>query len=262
MLLPHRMAMTTIHALASVIIVSLVSFAGAATLFLRKQDINRFLLVFASISAGTLFGGAFLHLLPEAVEEAGAFNASISVFVLAGIIVFFLLDQLIHWKHSHASSSLVHTVDRSSKSIAYLNLLGDGLHNFLDGLLIAGSYLVSIPTGVSTTLAVVIHEVPQEIADFGVLLYSGLSWKKALAFNFLSACTAIAGTIAGLFLGMRSEAFIEMIIPFAAGAFIYIAGSNLLPELFRKKHALRSLLFQTAMFVLGIALMYGVLFLE
>ena len=254
--------MTTLYTIISVIVVSLVSFVGIITLFFRKKKIDSLLLILVSISAGTLFGGAFFHLIPEAVEESGSFSVSISFLILAGIIIFFLLDKLIHWKHSHTESSLIHTTKENKPSMAYLNLLGDGFHNFLDGLIIAGSYLVSIPTGIATTIAVVIHETPQEIADFGVLMYSGLSKWKALLFNFFSATLAIAGAIVGLILGTQSEIFMVAIVPFAGGAFIYIAGSNLIPELLRKNHGLKILLQQFLAFVVGIIIMYGLLFLE
>jgi zinc and cadmium transporter len=256
------MVMTTLYTIISVIVVSLVSFVGIITLFFRKKKIDSLLLILVSISAGTLFGGAFFHLIPEAVEESGSFSVSISFLILAGITIFFLLDKLIHWRHSHTESSLIHTTKENKPSVAYLNLLGDGFHNFLDGLIIAGSYLVSIPTGIATTIAVVIHETPQEIADFGVLMYSGLSKWKALLFNFFSATLAIAGAIVGLILGTQSEIFMVAIVPFAGGAFIYIAGSNLIPELLRKNHGLKILLQQFLAFVVGIIIMYGLLFLE
>ena len=254
--------MTTLYTIISVIIVSLVSLVGIVTLFFRKKKIESLLQILLSISAGTLLGGAFLHLIPEAVEESGSFSVSISLLILAGIIVFFLLDKLIHWKHSHTESSLIHTIKENNPSIAYLNLLGDGVHNFLDGLIIAGSYLVSIPTGIATTIAVVIHETPQEIADFGVLMYSGLSKWKALFYNFLTATLAIVGAILGLILGTQSESLMAAIVPFAGGAFVYIAGSNLIPELLRKNHGLKILLQQFLAFLVGIIIMYGLLFLE
>lgn len=256
------MVMTTLYTIISVIIVSLVSLVGIITLFFRKKKIELLLLTLVSISAGTLFGGAFFHLIPEAVEESGSFSVSISFLILAGIIIFFLLDKLIHWKHSHTESSLMHITKENKPSMAYLNLLGDGFHNFLDGLIIAGSYLVSIPTGIATTIAVVIHETPQEIADFGVLMYSGLSKWKSLLFNFFSATLAIAGAIVGLILGAQSEIFTTAIVPFAGGAFVYIAGSNLLPELLRKNHGLKISLQQFLAFIVGIVVMYGLLFIE
>ena len=250
------------YIIISVVIVSLVSLIGIVTIFFNKRKIDRLLLTLVSLSAGTLFGGAFLHLVPEAVEEAGAFTPTISLLILLGIIIFFLLDKLIHWKHAHdKSSTLLHTPTGNNPSMANLNLVGDAFHNLLDGLIIAGSYLVSIPTGIATTIAVVIHETPQEIADFGVLVYSGLTRRRALFFNFISATLAIVGAIIGYMLGSQSEGFITVIVPFAAGAFVYIAGSNLIPELFRKNYNFRDSLQQLVAFIVGIALMYGLLFI-
>jgi zinc and cadmium transporter len=256
------MITTTIFTIISVVIVSLVSFVGIITLLFNKKKIDGLLLILVNISAGTLLGGAFFHLIPEAVEKVGSFSTFISFLILVGISIFFLLDKLIHWKHSHAESSLIHTTKEHKPSVAYLNLLGDGIHNFLDGLIIAGAYIISIPTGIATTVAVIVHETPQEIADFGVLIYSGLSRKKALLFNFYSATTAIVGGIFGLFIGSHSEMFMSIIIPFAAGAFIYTASSNLIPEILQKNFKLRISLQQFIAFILGIAIMYGLLFLE
>lgn len=250
------------YTISSVVIVSLVSFVGIITLFFGKKKIDSLLLTLVNISAGTLLGGAFFHLIPEAVEESGVFSISISFLILIGISIFFLLDKLIHWKHSHSESSLIHTTKEHKPSVAYLNLLGDGIHNFLDGLIIAGSYLISIPTGIATTIAVIVHETPQEIADFGVLMYSGLSKTKALLFNFYSATTAIIGGIVGLVIGSHSETFMAIILPVASGAFIYIAGSNLIPEILQKNFRLKTSLVQFLSFIFGIAIMYGLLFLE
>jgi zinc and cadmium transporter len=255
------MASPQVYAIMSVILVSLISLIGAVTLLMGTKRVERLLLMLVSLSAGTLLGGAFLHLIPEAVEEAGVFSAAIGLLVLAGIAVFFLLDKLIHWKHHHAESSLLHTVNDSSPSMAYLNLIGDGFHNLLDGLIIAGSYLVSIPTGVAATIAVIIHETPQEIADFGVLMYAGFSRLKALMFNFLSATLSIAGALIGLVLGANTELFIKVIVPFAAGAFIYIAASNLLPEVVKKRHGFKMLLLHAFFFIAGILVMYILLLL-
>ena len=152
------------------------------------------------------------------------------------------------------------TKKKGTSHIAPLNLIADGMHNFLDGLIIAGSYLVSIPAGIATTIAVILHEVPQEIADFGVLLYSGFSKKKALLLNFLSAAVAIVGAIAGLSIGNSSEEFILYLLPFAAGGFIYIAGSNLNPEL-HKEYNLKDSLLHLFALVLGIGIMVSLLFL-
>ncbi len=266
------MVHTTLYTIISVVIVSLVSLVGILSLSLKKGKSQSYLLLLVSLSAGTLFGGAMLHLLPEVVEEVG-FTTQVSLLVLAGVIVFFVLEKLIHWGHCHhhPAFSWLHThkpgphddghVKEGKSQIAILNLLGDGIHNLLDGLVIAGAYLVNIPAGIATTIAVVVHEVPQEIADFGVLLYSGMSKTRALLFNLGSAAIAIVGAIIGLWLGAASEAFIHFILPFAAGGFLYIAGSNLVPELHKKCDLAYDSFMHFLMMVIGIALMYGLTFI-
>jgi len=255
------MALLSFNIIISVIIVSLISFVGVLTFLFNEKKLNKFLFLFVSLSAGTMFGGAFLHLLPEAVERAGSFTTTISLMVLSSIVVFFLLNKLIHLHHSHEESSLVHVTTKNKESIAYLNLIGDGIHNFLDGLVIAGSYLVAIPIGIATTIAVIVHEIPQELTDFGVLIYSGFSKWKAVFFNLLSAATAVIGALIGIYLGTRSQNFITFVLPFAAGSFIYIAGSNLIPEILSGKHKFKQFMLQLAMFLIGIIIMYLLLFL-
>lgn len=256
----------SIYAIVSVIIVSLVSLVGVLTLTFGERKLHKMLLILVSLSAGTLLGGAFLHLLPEVVEERG-FTLAVSFSALGGVLVFFLLEKWVHAHHCemlpHEHSHLHHEphMHVHKQHIGVLTLFGDGLHNLLDGLVIAGAYLISIPTGIATTIAVVLHEVPQEIADFGVLLYSGFSKWKALFYNFLSAAAAIIGAVIGLILGAKSEEFVLFILPFAAGGFVYIAGSTLIPELHKECGWKESILHVLA-FVVGIALMWGILLLE
>lgn len=260
------MVLTSVYIIISVIVVSLVSFVGAISLVLSKKNLSEVLLILVSLSAGTLLGGALLHLLPEAVEKLG-FNLPVSLLTLAGMIAFFILESVLHQRvceipqaqmHSHRYP-LVH--DLHKHRIGILNLAGDALHNFVDGLVIAGSYLVSIPLGIATTIAVVLHEVPQELADFGVLLYSGFSKGKALLFNFLSAATAIIGAVIGIILGSDGKMFSLYILPFAAGGFLYIAGVNLIPELHKQCGWKKSIVHLAAL-LLGIALMAVIMFLE
>lgn len=266
MILILEMVLTSIYTILSVILVSLVSLVGIVSLILSEKKLHKILLILVSLSAGTLLGGAFLHLLPEVVEERG-FTLAVSFSALGGVLVFFLIEKVIHAPHCetmpHEHSPLHHEshMHVHQQHIGVLTLFGDGLHNLLDGLVIAGAYLVSVPVGIATTLAVVLHEVPQEIADFGVLLYAGFSKGKALFYNFLSAATAIVGAVIGLVLGARGEAFVLFILPFAAGGFVYIAGSTLIPELHKECGWKESILHMLAL-VVGIALMWGILLLE
>ena len=261
------MSLTSVYVLASVAVVSLVSLIGVLTLTLGEKKLHKILLILVSLSAGTLMGGAFLHLLPKVVEAQG-FTLGVSFSALSGVLVFFLLEKWIHAVNHcdalpHEHSRLHHEphVKVHKQQIGILTLFGDGLHNLLDGLVIAGAYFVSIPAGIATTFAVVLHEVPQEIADFGVLLYSGFSKWKALFYNFLSAAMAVVGAVLGLILGARSEMFVLYVLPFAAGGFVYIAGSTLIPEL-HKECGWKESFWHISFFVLGIALMWAMLLLE
>ncbi len=260
-----------LYTLLSVIIVSLVSFVGIISLFMKHRKLDEILLTLVSLSAGTLFGSAFLHLLPEAVEKLG-FTLQVSLTLLAGVVVFFLLEKIIHYHHyclpqeeeislgRKHQASMQHP-HRQREHIGMVNLAGDGLHNFLDGLAIAGAYLVNVPVGIATTVAVILHEVPQELADFGVLLYAGYSKKKALLLNFLSALVAVLGAGIGLFLGSRVETFAQWILPFAAGGFLYIAGANLIPELHKECDLRESVLHFIALLT-GIGIMLALSIIE
>ena len=242
-----------LYTIISVVLVSLVSLLGVLALAFHKKKLDKILLLLVSLSAGTLFGGALLHLIPEAVEESG-FTITISLYILFGVVAFFILEKFIH-RHEHEDEE-----HGKRKSIGVMNLAGDGVHNFLDGLIIAAAYFISVPVGIATTIAVVLHEVPQEIADFGVLLYAGFTKKKALLYNFGSAFLAVLGAVVGLILGTKMGGFISFIVPFAAGGFLYIAGANLVPELHKHCKLKDDLLHIMAM-VLGIAIMVGLLFI-
>ena len=193
-------------------------------------------------SAGGLIGGAFLHLLPEALEK----SASQTVFswLIAGFIFFFFLEKYLHWRHCHQEGCEIHP-------FTYLNLVGDGVHNFTDGLVIGASFLINIHFGVVTTLVIILHEIPQEIGDFGVLVYGGFSKQKALYFNFLIALTCVLGTVGGYFISIYLKDFSAFLLPFTAGGFIYIAACDLVPEL-HKQLALKKSLASMAAFICGI----------
>lgn len=244
-----------IYGFVSVLIVSLVSLVGVLTLSFRTKTLQKMLLYMVSFSTGALFGDVFLHLLPEVVNDHG-FTVGISLAVLFGIVFSFVVEKVIHWRHCHVPTSKEHP-----HPFALMNLFGDAVHNFLDGMIIGVSYLVSIPVGLATTIAVVLHEIPQEIGDFGVLLHGGFSRKRAILFNSLSAITAFLGLIIALVAGSVVEGITNILVPFAAGGFIYIAGSDLIPELHKEESTTKSL-FQLFMFLLGIALMATLLFLE
>ena len=170
--------------------------------------------------------------------------------------MFFALEKFISWRHCHIPTSKEHP-----HPVVWMNLVGDGLHNFTDGMIIAASFLVNIPLGITTSLAVILHEIPQEIGDFGVLIHGGFSKNKALVFNFLSGLMAIGGAVLTLFLGTRFVQPVRLLIPFTAGSFIYIAGSDLIPEL-HKETNLKKSAFQLLGLILGIGVMLSLLLIE
>jgi len=237
-----------IYSLISVALVSLLSFVGILFIALKKEKLKKLLLFLVSFAAGGLLGDAFIHLLPEAIEESG-FNLAVSLAVLIGLLVFFVLEKFISWRHCHIPTAKEHP-----HPLVFMNLVGDGLHNFMDGMIIAASFLVSTSLGMATTLAIIFHEIPQEIGDFGVLLHGGFSKTKALVFNFLSALMAVAGAILVLTLGINN--FSRLLIPFTAGGFIYIAASDLIPELHKETDIAKST-FQLIGLLLGICVMLG-----
>lgn len=243
------------YSLVSVLIVSLISFVGLLTISIKVEKLKKILLYMVSFSAGALFGDAFIHLLPDVIEEVG-FGLNISIYVMLGIGFSFIIEKFIHWRHCHIPTSKDHI-----HPFAMMNLFGDAVHNFIDGLIIGASYLASIPVGIATTIAVVLHELPQEIGDFGVLLHGGFSKSKALFYNFLTALTAVAGAIVALLASFYVKDMTTFLLPFAAGTFIYIAGSDLIPELHKEVKAEKSLL-QFVAIVLGVVVMLLLLFLE
>jgi len=250
----YTMLDSWVYTILSVVIISLISLVGVVAIAIKKDLLNRVLFFLVSFSVGALLGGAFIHLLPEAFENG--LGIYVSFYVLLGILVFFVMEKFVHWRHCHIPTSKEHP-----HPFAYMNLIGDSLHNFIDGMVIAGSYLVSIPLGIATTLAVVFHEIPQEIGDFGVLVHGGFKRTKALMFNFLTALTAIIGAVLVLIIGVKFQNISSFLIPFTAGGFIYIAGSDLIPELHKECNADRSVL-QLIAIVLGMMVMAVLLLIE
>jgi len=230
--------------LASVTVVSLVAFIGILFVSLKGALLERVLMTSVGFASGSLIGAAFLHLLPEALEEA---SHSVLQLVVMGIVFFFIMEKFLYWRHCHDGKCPVHI-------FAYLNLIGDGIHNFVDGITIAASFLISYSLGFTTTLAVVFHEIPQELGDFGVLLYGGFGKKKALTYNFISALTAVVGALVTYFLASYIQGLAQFLVPFAAGGFIYIAATDLMPELHKRTQAKESLI-QLLTLLTGIGLM-------
>ena len=242
-------------AIISVIAISAISLGGITLLWIADKKIKKAFIYLVSFAAGGLLGDVFLHLLPEAIDTG--FTTSTALIILTGILSSFAVERFLQWRHCHIPTSGEHP-----HSFAYMNLFGDGVHNLIDGLIIGASYLASIPLGIATTIAVVFHEIPQEMGDFGVLVFGGFTKKKAVMFNFLTALTAVLGAVIALALGSMLEGFVPLLIPFAMGNFIYIAGSDLIPELRKDSPELKKSALQLASLVLGVVPMVLLLLLE
>ena len=242
-----------LQSLGSVAIVSVISLIGILALMLGEKSLKRLIIYLVSFAAGALLGNAFLHLIPEVVEEAGGFTTGLALWLLFGIIFSFIIEKIIQWRHCHLPLSEDHV-----HPFAWMNLYGDLAHNFIDGIIIAVSYLSSVPLGIATTVAVLLHEIPQEISDFGVLLHGGFSVSRAIMMNVLVALAAIIGAVVALLASSAMEGITVKLIPFAAGGFIYIAAADLIPELHKEVEASKSFL-QLLAFVGGVGVMLALL---
>lgn len=241
--------------LVAVVLVSVMSLVGIMAFSANIEKLRRSLLYLVSFAAGAMLGDAFLHLLPEVVEDASSIER-VAAMILGGIVIFFVLEKVLFWRHCHLP-----TTEQHRHPVGAMNLVSDGVHNFLDGVIIAGSFLVDVQLGIATTIAVLLHEIPQEIGDFGILLHAGYTKKKALFFNFLTACLAIVGAIFTLVIGERVDAAVQVVLPLTLGGFIYIAAADLIPEIHREEHTGRSFT-QFLAFMVGIGVMALLLLLE
>ena len=237
--------------LVTTFLISLLAWIGILTAFLNEALLDRLLLVLVALAAGALIGGAFLHLLPRAIRAYGV-DDTLPLFLalLVGFCLFYVLEQFIHWHHHHETT---HDKD----AVSYLVLFSDTLHNFIDGLVIAGSFLVGVDVGLVTVAAIGLHEIPQEIGDFGVLVYGGFDRFHALILNYLTQASVIVGGVVGYALTSVAGNVPKVLLPFAAGNFIYIASSDLIPEIKHEENVLQAALY-FATFVGGILLMLGI----
>lgn len=261
---------TWAQAMGATALVSLVSLLCAFLLTLRPRTLDDNLHLLVSFAVGALFGDAFIHLLPEAFERSES-DLRTSLLVLLGIFLFMAAERLILWRQGedahgpHAGHGFHEgrggpsggdPRGRSGKPrpVVLLNLAGDGIHNLVDGLLIGASFMADPALGMTTTLAVLLHEIPQELGDFGVLVHGGLSHRKALGFNFLSAMAALAGTAVSLAAGPYLSGYETAMLPVTAGGFVYLAGSTLIPDLLAHVKP-RDFLKELAAMAAGVAVM-------
>ncbi len=241
-----------IYTMLAVLVVSLISFVGVFTLAIGEQKLKKWLLSLVSFSAGALLGDVFIHILPEMAENGWPEQAG--MYLLFGVVLFFALERFVFWHHSHSEH------DEAVHSYTYLSLLSDSLHNFIDGMIIAGAFLLNTSLGIATTLAVVFHEIPQEIGNFAVLVHGGFSKMKALFYNFISALTAFLGALVVLAF-FKGEGAPIFLLSISASSFIYIAMSDLIPQLHKEKSN-KAAVWHLVWFMLGIGAMWALIILE
>lgn len=240
----------------AVLFVSFISLIGLVTISIKKNLLKSITIFLVSLAAGTLIGDVFFHMIPEIYHE-GHDLTYIPFTIIGGIMIFFFLEKILHWHHCHNPKEHGH----NHHPVAINNLVADGLHNFMDGMIIGSSFIVSTELGIATTIAVILHEIPQEIGDYGILIHSGYSRRKALTLNFITALFALVGTTLAMILGGINEELQIIMLGISAGGFLYIAIADLLPEI-KVEANLRKSLIQYLTVALGIFLMFGITFLE
>ncbi len=245
--------MTFIYILATTLVISLLSLIGILSLVIFKKHFHEGLLTLVALSAGAMLGNAFFHLLPEALEltESGPVDVfGVMLLVVGSFVVSFLFEQFFSWHHCHNAE----TCEVAEKPYAHLVLYSDGLHNFIDGLVIAAAYMVTPALGLSTAVAIALHEVPQELGDYAVLVHGGFSKARAALLNWFSSLGVVAGGVAGYFLVGQVEWAVPVLLPIAAGGFLYIAAADLLPELKHSENPTKIPL-HILVFLTGLAIM-------
>jgi len=239
---------TLLWILLATFVDGILGLIGIFSIWMSDKSLRKLVGILVAFSAGALLSGAFSHLLAESLPRNNV--QFIFAIVMIGFVIFFLVERLLHWHHCHDGKCKVHP-------FTYLIVFGDGIHNFIDGLVIAASFIVSVPFGIVTTLLIIAHEIPQELGNFGILVYGGWSKLKSVTYSFLAQITCVIGGIAGYYLSDVFAGAIDYILPFAAGGFIYIAASDLVPELHKEPKMKKSML-HMGFFVLGIAFMLAV----
>jgi zinc and cadmium transporter len=230
------------------VVMSVIALVGVVAVFLPERILERVLLPTVAFAAGSLLGGAMFHLIPGAM--GGMAPHPLFLWVLLGFTAFFVLEQFLHWHRSHSASP------RPERPEAYLILLGDGLHNLLGGLAVGAAFIVDIRVGISAWIAAAAHEVPQELGDFAILVHGGFEKGRALLFNFVSALTFPVAGVAAWILAELADLDVLFLLPFAAGQFLYIAASDLVPEI-KADHGPGRNLVHLGCFVLGAGLLWG-----
>jgi zinc and cadmium transporter len=247
------MLTSTLYTVLATIVISLTGFIGFFTLSLSEKILHRVLFVLVAFSAGTILGAALFDLLPEAVELVD--EALVFPIVAAGFVFFLFLERVIYWYHGHGHE-YEHGEEKVTMGFAYLNLIGDFIHNFIDGMIIAAGFINGFIVGLTATIAVLFHELPQEMGDYGILVYAGMERRRALALNFLAAVSVIIGGAFGSLFIASVEELSGWMVAFSAGAFLFLSASELIPEMLKEDDRGRSVI-QLAILVLGMLTIYS-----
>ncbi len=244
-------------ALISTLAISLIPLLGLIFFLPQFKRFKNISILLVGFAIGGLIGDSFIHLLPQAYSQTSS-TLKVSLFTITGFLFFFSLEKYLRWQHCHDPDCL----DTDHQHVVTINLIGDTVHNFIDGLIIIASYTVDHRLGLATTLAVIIHEIPQEIGDFGIFIHHGLSPLRAIKYNLLSALFAFIGVVCGSLIGSGWQLFSQSLVPITAGGFLYLAASDLVPELHRHNRHLGFSFIQLMAVVAGVALMAFLFLLE
>ncbi len=243
-----------LSALGALVVISGLSLIGGLTLVVAPKTLKRGLIVLVAFAAGALLGDAFIHIIPEVAESPAGFDLKASLMIITGVLTFFVLEKTLHWHHSHMPTEEV------MHPVATMNLVGDGLHNFIDGAIVAAAFAVAPEVGVATAIAVGLHEIPQELGDFGILVHAGVTPRRALLLNLATGLASLLGGVLTLLLASVASIG-ETLLPFTAGAFVYIASTDLIPELHKEPEPGKSLI-QAVSLIVGVGTMVALTALE
>ena len=232
----------------AVIIISLLSFVGALSFFIKEKVLHRILFYTIAFAAGTMIGASMFHLLPDVLSQ-GIDPLTAFIYVIVGFVAFFVLEKYLHWRHCHEDDCETH------KHIGWINFIGNSIHNMIDGMIIFGAFAAGPALGFPVAVSILLHEVPHELGDLGVFVYSGFSRKKSLVINFICQLMAVVGVFVAQALYGWNNSLELFLLPFAAGGLLYIAATDLVPEIHKDKDMIRSVI-SLLLFVLALVFMY------
>lgn len=249
------MLQSTVNTIVATLGISLLSLIGIVTLSIKQDTLHKILMILVAYSAGTILGAALFDLLPEAVELVD--EALVFPLIASGFVFFLMLERMIYWYHGHGHvHEFENSIDAPTEGFAYLNLIGDFIHNFIDGMIIAAGFANSFSVGLASAIAVAFHELPQEMGDFGILVYAGIERRKAVIYNFAAALSVVVGGVFGSFFITVVEELSGWMIAFSAGAFIFLSASELIPEMHEENDRGKAVI-QLFVLLLGMASIYA-----